>query len=157
ATLECLVDEKRQAGMPMDDARRAAALELGGVESVKQRVRAIRTGASLDLLFQDVRYAARALRRTPLFALISILSLGIALMGNALVFSLADAYLFRNRPGIVDAYRLAEVGRIDTGDRAGFYSGDGFDTFSYPNYLDYRARQTVFDGLAAYHTGPIAT
>ena len=29
----------------------------------------------------------------------------------------------------------------------------GFDTFSYPNYLDYRARQTVFEALAAYHAG----
>jgi len=48
-----------------------------------------------------------------------------------------------------------EVGRVDSGDGGGFYSGDGFDTFSYPNYLDYRERQQVFEHLAAYR--PIAT
>ncbi len=144
ATFDLLVDEKIQAGMHPEDARRAAALELGGVEGVKQQVRDARAGASVDSLLQDVRYAARTLRRTPLFTLTAVLSLGIGIAGNAVVFSLADAYLLRNRPGITDADRLAEVGRIDTGQGAGFYSGDGFDTFSYPNYLDYRERQTVF-------------
>lgn len=109
----------------------------------------MRFGA-VDALLQDVRYATRALARTPLFTLTAVLSIGIGITGNAVVFSLADAYLFRIRPGLSNAQHLVEVGRTDSGDGAGFYSGDGFDTFSYPNYLDYRARQTVFDGLAAY-------
>lgn len=155
AAFELLVDEKIRAGMRSEDARRAAVVELGGVEGVKQQVRDVKAGASVDSLLQDVRYAARTLRRTPLFTLTAVLSLGIGIAGNAFVFSLADAYLFRNRPGIADPHRLAEVGRVDTGEGAGFYSGDGFDTFSYPNYLDFRERQTVFEGLAAYR--PIAT
>lgn len=77
--------------------------------------------------------------------------------GTPSSFSLADVYLFRNRPGIANPHQLAEVGRIDTGGSGGFYSGAGFDTFSYPNYLDYRERHTVFEGLAAYHVGSIAT
>jgi predicted permease len=153
AMFELLVDEKIEAGMSREAARRAAALEMGGVESVKQQVRDRRAGALVDSLLQDVRYAGRALRRSPLFTLTAVLSLGLGIAGNAVVFSLADAYILRNRPGIADAHRLAEVGRIDSGDSGGFYSGDGFDTFSYPNYLDYRARQTVFAGLAAYRPG----
>jgi putative ABC transport system permease protein len=151
ATFDLLVDEKVQAGMAVADARRVASLELGGVESVKQQVRDARAGALVESVLQDLRYAGRVLRRSPLFTLTAVVSLALAFAGNAVVFSLADAYLLRNRPGIVNPQRLAEVGRIDSGEGSGVYYGDGFDTFSYPNYLDVRARQTVFEGVAAYH------
>jgi predicted permease len=156
ATFDLLVDEKTRAGMRPDEARRASAIELGGLEPMKERVREIKAGASIASLLQDVRYAARTLRRTPMFALTAALSLGIGIAGTAVVFSVADALLFRPPSGIANLSRLAEVGRTDSGDGGGAYSGEGFDTFSYPNYLDYRARQTVFDGLAAYHVGGLA-
>jgi putative ABC transport system permease protein len=153
---DLLVDEKTRAGMAPDDARRAAAIGLGGLEVVKEQVRDARAGATVDSLLQDLRYAVRTLGRTPMFAFTAALSLGIGIAGNAVVFSLADGYLLRQRPGVAAPDRLAEVGRIDSGEGGGTYSGDGFDTFSYPNYLDFRARQTVFDGLAAYHVGGLA-
>jgi predicted permease len=156
ATLDALIDEHVGRGMPAAEARRVAILELGGLEAVKEQVREIRSGSFIEALAQDVHYAARVLRRSPLFTMTAVLSLGIAIAGNAVVFSLADAYLFRGRPGVADEHRLVEVGRIDAGQGSGFYSGSGFDTFSYPNYLDYRERQTVFEGLAAYHAGSIA-
>ena len=54
------MDEKTRAGMRPDAARRAAAIELGGFEAVKEQVReGMKAGASLDSLLQDVRYAAR--------------------------------------------------------------------------------------------------
>ena len=155
-TLDLLVDEKTRAGMRPHNARRAAAIELGGLEAVKERVRDVKAGATVDSLLQDVRYATCTLRRAPMFALTATLSLGIGIAGNAVVFSLADAYLFRQRPGIAKPDRLVEVGRVDSGKGGGFYGGDRFDTFSYPNYLEYRARQTVFEGLAAYHVGGLA-
>ncbi len=157
AALDVLVDEHVQRGVSPAEARRVALLELGGIESVKEQVRDARSGSFIEAVAQDVHYAARVLRRSPLFATTAVLSLGLGIAGNAVVFSLADAYLFRGRPGIAGVDRLVEVGRIDAGQGSGFYSGDGFDTFSYPNYLDYRERQTVFEALAAYHAGPIAT
>jgi hypothetical protein len=72
------------------DARRAAAIELGGLEAVKERVRDVKAGATVDSLVQDVRYATRTLRRAPMFALTATLSLGIGIAGNAVVFSLAE-------------------------------------------------------------------
>ncbi len=157
ATLDLLVDEKVRRGMTREDARREAAIELGGLSAVTQQVRDAKAGAGLESLIQDVRYAVRVLWRAPIFALTVILSLGIGIAGNAVVFSLADAYLFRAPPGIANPHRLAEVGRV-AGPEGGAASIDdgGFNTFSYPNYLDYRARQTVFDGLAAYHVGGLA-
>jgi predicted permease len=156
ATFHLLVDEHLRAGMSPADARRRAMLALGGVEPVKQQVRDARGGALIDTLIHDLRYASRVLRRSPLFTLTAVLSLAIGIAGTTVVFSLADSFLFRNRPGVAEANRLVEVGRIDVGDDGGLSSGDGFDTFSYPNYLNARERQTVFAGLAAYHVGGIA-
>lgn len=95
---------------------------------------------------QDLIHAARLLRRTPPFTLAAALSLGIGIAGNAAVFSLTDAALLRPRAAMAAPDRLADVGSTQ--------NGDGFDTFSYPNYLDLRERSTdVFEGLAAYREG----
>src|SRR5687768_1935235 len=67
AVFEMLVDEKVKAGVPLEQARRAATLELGRVDSITQVVREERTGAALDAVFKDVRYAARLLRANPGF------------------------------------------------------------------------------------------
>ena len=156
ATFELLVDEKIRAGMATQEARRAAALELGGVEVVKQQVRDARSGAFADSLLQDTRYASRTLRASPFFTLTAVLSVAIGIAGTAVIYSITDTFFFRAKPGIAAAARLIEVGRTDSGeglnpDRDPYSVGAGFDTFSYPNYLDYRERQTVFEGLAAYH------
>jgi hypothetical protein len=118
ATFDLLVDEKTRAGMGPADARRAAAIELGGLEAVKEQVRDVRAGASLDSVLQDVRYAARTLRRTPMFAATAALSLGIGIAGSAVVFSVADALLLRYPSGIANPAGLAEVGRTDSGEGA---------------------------------------
>jgi predicted permease len=156
ASLDLLIAEKIRRGVPPADARRQAAIELGGVDLVKQQIRDVRAGSSVESLLQDLRYAARTLGRAPVFALTGVLSLGMGIAGNAVVFSLADEYLFRDPPGIANPDRLAEVGRTGGSDGTTPVEDGGFDTFSYPNYLDYRARQSVFDGLAAYHVGGLA-
>ena len=94
----------------------------------------------------DVAYAARILRRSPLFTLTAVLSLALGIAGNAAIFSLADALLLRSRPGISEPERLVDVGRSQ--------GGRGFDNFSYPNYLDFRDRNTVFSGMAGTRFGP---
>jgi putative ABC transport system permease protein len=154
STLDMLVDAKRRQGLGAEDARRAAAIELGGVTVVTQQIREAKAGAGVASLLDDLRYGARALGRSPLFTLTAVLSLGVGMAGVAVVFGLADAYLLRHRPGVAEPARLAEVGRLRLHDVED--EGGGFETFSYPNYLDYRARQTVFDGLAAYHVGGLA-
>ncbi len=60
-----LIAENIRAGMPPDEAQRAARIELGGVEQVKEQVRDSRTGAFLDSLLQDLRFALRQMRRSP--------------------------------------------------------------------------------------------
>jgi hypothetical protein len=106
AALDVLVDEGIRRGMSAAEARRVAMVELGGIESVKERVREVRSGTCIEALAQDVRYAARVLRRSPLFTITAVLSLGLGIAGNAVVFSLSDAYLFRSRPGVAGEDRL---------------------------------------------------
>src|SRR5689334_17586130 len=95
----------------------------------------------LDSWIQDVRYAARLLRRNPLFALTAALSLAIGIGANTTIFTIANALLFKPPAGVTDAGRLVDVGRSQ--------NGNGFDNSSYPNYLDIRTRNTVFEGIYA--------
>jgi hypothetical protein len=62
ATFEMLVAEKSRCGMSLEAARRAARLELGGIESVKDQVRVVRSGALVETWLQDVRYSASGSR-----------------------------------------------------------------------------------------------
>ena len=99
----------------------------------------------LDSWLQDVRYAARLLRRNPLFALTAAASLAIGIGANTTIFTIASALLFKTPIGVVEPGRLVDVGRSQ--------DGRGFDNGSYPNYLDLRARNTVFTDIYAYKLG----
>jgi predicted permease len=99
-----------------------------------------------DSWLQDLRYAVRLLRRNPLFALTAVLSLAIGIGANTTIFTIANALLFKPPLGVADASRLVDVGRSQ--------DGQGFDNDSYSNYLDIRARNTVFSGIYAYRLGP---
>ncbi|HEY3547186.1 MAG TPA: ABC transporter permease [Propionicimonas sp.] len=100
----------------------------------------------MQTLLVDARFALRLLWKSPGFTLTAVCSLAIALAAGTAVFSLADALLFRPRAGIADAERMVDVGRTQ--------HGGGFDTISYPNYLDYR-RASAFSGVAAYRVEPL--
>jgi putative ABC transport system permease protein len=98
ATYELLVEEKLRAGMDVAGARRVARLELDGIESVKEEVRRARTGAHVEAVLRDVRYAARLLVRSPRFAAVVIVTLALGIGINSAVFSLVNALLLRPLP-----------------------------------------------------------
>ena len=105
---DMLADEKAQSGMTRQEAERAARIELGGIEQVKEQVRARRTGAWLDTLAGDLRYAFRTLKRNPGFAAIVVITLALGIGANTALFSVVNALLLRSLP-YKDADRLVYV------------------------------------------------
>lgn len=98
AVFDILVDEKIKQGLSPQQARRAATIELGRVDSIKQVVREERTGATLDAIIKDVRYGARMLRANPGFSFVVVLSLAAGIGANSAIFSIANAMLLKTLP-----------------------------------------------------------
>ena len=102
---DMLTDEKISAGMSASEARRSALKELGGIEQVKQAVREHRAGTWIDLLWQDVRYGIRQLRRNRGFTLTAVVTLGLGIGATTAIFSAVYSLLLRPLP-YHDANRL---------------------------------------------------
>ena len=96
--LDQVTEDKRRAGMNGADARRAARIEFGGMEQVKEEVRQIRSGQLLQELAQDFRYGWRTLLRNPSFAAVAVLALALGIGANTAMFSVAYGILFRPLP-----------------------------------------------------------
>ena len=95
AYVEISAQERDAQGIPADEARRLAVLELGGIEQAKERVRTYRHGAWLDEIGRDVRYAFRMFVRTPGFTATVVLTLALGIGANTAIFSLIDALMLR--------------------------------------------------------------
>ncbi len=139
--LEMLIEEKMRAGMPAAEARRAARIELGGVEQVKEQVRDSRTGALLDSLLQDLRFAIRGLRRTTGLTLFVMVTLALGIGMTSATFSMVDALIFR-------PYPVPHPGGVVT--LASTSHDSKFDDFSYREYVDIRDKTKSYDGVIAY-------
>ena len=93
-------------------------------------------------LGQDLRYGWRQLWKRPGFTALAILSMALGIGANTAIFSLIDTVLLRPLPVRDPAQLIAVDGQLDNGSQ--------FTLQSYPNYKDYRDRNTVFSGLLAY-------
>jgi hypothetical protein len=92
-------------------------------------------------MIQDIRYALRWLARSPGFAVVAILSIGLGVGVNTAMFSLVDTLLFKPLP-VSDPGSLADVFTVG-GD------GDEYATSSYADYADLKARNDVFSDMTA--------
>jgi putative ABC transport system permease protein len=146
--LEKSAAEKVRAGMTREKARRAARLEMGGVEAVKENVRSASWETHLESLWSDLRFGARLLRFNPVFAGAAILSLALGIGANTAIFQLLDAVRLRTLP----VKNPQEIARVAIDKRTGA-SGDFTSRYSdltYSMWLEIHAQQQAFSNLFAW-------
>lgn len=139
--LEMVTKEKMAAGLSRKEAVRAAKVEIGSMETVKEKVRSVGLESAIESFWQDVRYGLRMLRKNPGFTAVAVLSLALGIGANTTIFSLFNALLLRPLPG-------RNPGALATVYTSGS-SGSLYSASSYPDYLDYRDRSEAFSELAA--------
>ena len=98
AHLELAIAEHIARGVAPDAARQRALREFGGVLRSKEAYRDTRSFRVLDAVLQDVRYALRSYRRTPVFTIVALTILVLAIGANTAVFSLLNALVLRDLP-----------------------------------------------------------
>ena len=96
--LQMLVDENLRGGMSRQQAERAARIELGGKEQVKEQVREERLGNWLHAVMADCRFGVRQLYKNPGFTLTVVLTLALSVGANTAIFSVVNALLLRSLP-----------------------------------------------------------
>src|SRR5262245_34762971 len=146
AYLELLVEQKIKEGLDPAEARRAALIELGGREQVKEKVRDARAGRQLETFWQDLRYAMRMLRRDAGFAAAAVLAVGVGVRANTAIFSVVNAVIMRPLP-YYEPDRLAILWTDDP--RHDFHEAGT----SYLNFADWRAQSQTFADLAICSRG----
>jgi macrolide transport system ATP-binding/permease protein len=120
-------------------SRKASILNNGRVFLLS----AVRRLTMIETILQDLRYELRALLKSPRFTSIALITLVLGIAANVAIFTFVDAALLRPLP-YRDASRLMEV--YDTRNMEVFTQFES----SYPDFLDWRVQQRVFDGLAGY-------
>jgi predicted permease len=96
----------------------------------------------MERLLQDIRFGLRQLLRKPGFAALAIISMALGIGANTSIFSLLDTVLLRPLPVHEPAQLVELYGTL--------HNGADITIQSYPNYKDYRDRNTVLSGLCAY-------
>jgi putative ABC transport system permease protein len=144
AHLEIETKQLMERGLPREqaemEARRLFGRQFGSRALVMEATREVRGHGGFARLWQDIRYAARVLRRAPAFTGAAVLSLALGIGATTAVFSIADTIFLRPLP-YADSGRLVWV--------AIRYPGIDLEFLPSPDYVAWRRDNRVFQDLAA--------
>src|SRR5438046_7114950 len=96
----------------------------------------------MSSLLQDLRYAFRSLRKSPLFTSVAVLSLALGIGANTAIFTLIDQLILQLLP-----VRNPEELVLLTARGSHYGSNTGSNSISYPMYQDFRDKNQVFQGM----------
>jgi predicted permease len=152
--LETRIDALVREGKSREDAERLALAEFGDVSAARRQLvtidrsrdRRVEWRESLASVVQDVKLALRSLRRRPGFTLATLVTLALGIGGNAAIYSVVYAVLLKPLP-YTQPDRLTNLYEVYKSEV------DSRSEASYPDYLDWRARNHSFSDMAGYHGG----
>ena len=146
-------------GLPPDEARRQARLQLGTADGVKENCRDERRGHWFDSFVADIRYGLRGLRNNPGFTAVAVFSLALGIGANVAIFTLAQEVLLEKlhvpRPDELRMLNWAagkgNVIHSTWGQYNKLPNGDSTSSsFAYPVYQQLRKSNTVLGDLFAF-------
>ena len=139
-------DDLRDQGLSDDDARRTSRMRFGSPLAQRDRTRDVDISQAIDAMLRNIRYALRAMRRTPGFTAAVVLTLALGIGANSAVFSAIDAVLLRPLP-YPGADRLVELKQV--------HERSGEARVAPVRLQDWIRLNTTFDGIAGYMVGEI--
>ena len=143
AHLQMLTDEHIRRGLPPGEARRQAILQFGGPMQTREQHHESRGLPFVETTLQDLRYGARALRRSPAYALVAVATLAIGIGAGTAMFTVAGAVLLRPLP-FKDPDELVQI--FETNPLRRWTRNIAAPA----NYADWQTRNKSFTGIAAY-------
>ena len=144
--IDLLTAEKIRMGMTPEEAARQARLEAGSASHITEDVREQRSGALVETTLQDLKYGLRLLRRSPGFAILAVLTIGLGIGANSAIFSVINGVV-RKPLGYPEPDRLMFI--------TSQFPTLNFDRFwvSPPEYFEFREHTRAFSHVGAYTTG----
>ncbi len=139
--LENKIEEQVARGMSREEARYAAMRAIDGLEQKKEEMRDMRRVHWLTDFVDDVKYAARALGRTPGFTAFVVLTLALGIGMNVAIFSLVDALMLRPM-SVPDPSRVVGLASTE--------KDNPLEQFSYQEYLELRDKVKSYSGVFAF-------
>src|SRR5690242_8279635 len=141
--LERRIGDFMQSGLPDQEARRRAVLEIGGLAQIQEEVRDVWLTRWLRDFAYDLRFSMRSFRRSPSFTATAVVSLALGIGATTAIYSLVDQVLLHALP-VRDPQRLVLV------DWKGDQAATGFGSFnlmSYPICRDLQLQDRIFEGV----------
>jgi predicted permease len=151
SAVELLTREKMKEGLSHPEARRQALIELGGVEQVKEEVRAIRSGRFFETFAQDLRFGLRTVAKSPGFTTVAVFTLALGIGATTAMFSVVNGVLLKPLP-------YPQPGRLIDVDYTLVRPGGAVEDtdLSQADYLTFRQYNRTFQDVGIYELGVTA-
>jgi len=142
AHLQMHVEDSLRRGMSVQEARREALMKLGGVTQTQESYRERRGLPVVETFLNDLRFAARMLRKNPGFTAVAVLVMALGIGANTAMFSVVNAVLLKPL-AFSDPDRIVTLSSL-------WKVSAGHGPVSAPDFRDWHDQSTAFANMAYY-------